>query len=81
MSLKRLPLSIDVRFSKNGEMYPKRILYNDTSFEISKILEKRKIYRVASFAPVEYTVIVDGKRKKIYFEQESNSWFAVLGDN
>ena len=75
----RVPLSIEAQFLTNGSVRPKRIILNDESFEITKVLytRRRNPATVSAIAPIEYTVLVEGYEKKIYFERDTNSWFSV----
>ncbi len=75
----RVPLLIEAQFLTNGSFLPKRIIFEDESFEITKVLRtrKRNPATVPAIAPIEYTVLVEGYEKKIYFERDTNSWFSV----
>lgn len=75
----RISLDVEVRFFKNGKIKPKKILFEEKSFEISKVLEIRNFCPivVSCIAPVEYRVMIEGQEKKIYFEPDTNSWFSV----
>lgn len=75
----RISLDVEVRFYKNGKIKPKKILFEEKSFEISRVLDIRNFCPlvVPCVAPIEYRVLVEGIEKKIYFEPDSNSWFTV----
>ena len=75
----RLPLSVEVRFTTVGRMLPLRVQYSEETYEIDRVLAVRR-YRppgVACIAPVEYTVLICGIEKHIYYEADSGTWFSV----
>ncbi|MBQ4584573.1 MAG: hypothetical protein IJA82_00015 [Clostridia bacterium] len=75
----RVPLSIEAQFLTNGSVRPKRIILQEESFEITRVIKTRRKNPlvVPAIAPIEYTVLVEGYEKKIYFERDTNSWFSV----
>lgn len=75
----RQNLSVEARFSEEGKIIPLRILTGDRVFDVTRVsaCRKRAPEDVASVAPVEYTVIVDGILKRLYYEPDSNVWFSV----
>ena len=75
----RISLDVEVRFFKNGKIKPKKILFGESTFEITRILEARSYCPIVvpCVAPIEYRVIVEGVEKKIYFEADTNSWFSI----
>lgn len=76
MSHIRVPLGVNVYYMEDGEMRIKSIVFDDRTFEVQKIIKKRRIAPpVSCIAPIEYTIKIDGKVKKIYFEAETNKWF------
>lgn len=76
---KRIPLTVDALFLPDGSLKPQKLIYNETVFEITRIVSVRpRCPRVVRcIAPVEYTVIIDGIEKQIYYEEDSNTWFSV----
>ena len=42
MEYKRMPLTVDVTFDKNGVIKPKKIVFLEESFEITKIISVRR---------------------------------------
>ena len=75
----RIPLGVDALFMTDGSFVPTKVLYKDKVFEITRVLGTRKRCPpgVRAVAPTEYSVIVDGREQKIYFEAETNTWFSV----
>ena len=75
----RMPLTVDALFLTDGTFKPLKIYFGGESYEISKVLSKRRYCpRVVScIAPVEYTVIIEKTEKKIYYEADTNTWFSV----
>lgn len=78
-SYERIPLSVYAVFDTDGRIIPKALIHNDMRFEISRIKDLRRHTPgvVRAVAPVEYTVIVEGREKKIYYEADTNTWFSV----
>ena len=76
---KRVPLTVNAVFMTDGTIKPKKIIIANGVFNIDRIVDiKRYCPRVVScVAPIQYTVIVEGTEKKIYFEPHSNMWFSV----
>lgn len=75
----RKQLEVLASFGTDGALKPFKLIYKDRSFEITKVKRVRRHcpQEVGCIAPLEYTVIVDGVERKIYFEQDSNTWFSV----
>lgn len=76
---KRVPLTVNAVFMTDGTIKPKKIITPEGVFNIDRIVDiKRYCPRVVScVAPIQYTVVVVGTEKKIYFEPHSNMWFSV----
>ena len=79
MEYKRMPLTVDVTFDKNGVIRPRRILFLEEIFEITKVLSVRRYCprQVACITPIEYTIIVESRERKIYYEPDTQKWFSV----
>ena len=75
----RIPLTIGVIYTANGAMIPRTIIYNGEKYLIDKVIYKRNYYPrvVSTVAPTEYTVMVMGEVKKIYFERDTGKWFSI----
>lgn len=75
----RVPLSVEVRFDPDGSMVPIALDYCDRRFFIDKVISSRNFTPnvVPCRFPVEYTVMIEGYKKKIYYEKHSNKWFSV----
>ena len=75
----RTPLSVGVVYRQDGKILPVVIIYGEKKFPIDKIIDskKRAPRTVGSISPIEFTVLVAGETKKIYFEKDSGKWFAV----
>ena len=66
---KRIPLTIEALFLPDGSFRPQKLIYNSTTYHITRV--------VRCIAPIEYTVIIDGIEKQIYYEEDTNTWFSV----
>lgn len=75
----RTPLSVGVVYRADGKILPVVIIYDDKKFQIDKIIDskKRAPKAVGSISPIEFTVLVAGETKKIYFEEDTGKWFSV----
>ncbi len=75
----RVPIGVDVRFFPEGKFVPVRIFFQDEYFEINRIFKVRKHcpQTVRSITPTEFTVMIEGVEKKIYYEEENESWFSI----
>ena len=75
----RVPLVVDALFMTDGTFYPKKLYYNDMPFEIAKVINFRRYCPrvVGCIAPIEYTVMIDMRKKKIYYEPDTNTWFSI----
>ena len=76
----RIPLTVGVIYSKSGEALPRTVIFEGERFVIDKILfsKKKSPLVVPCIAPIEYTVLIDGREKKIYFEKDTGKWFSVF---
>ena len=86
MKYARIPLAVGVVYTADGNFKPKTIIVNDEKFLIDKVLYKKNYCpkSVGAIAPIEFTVLVSGETKKIYFEKDSGKWFSIkriLKDN
>ena len=79
MKYERIPLKVDVLFTEEGVMKPRKLVFDSKVYEIQKIIRVKRYCptTVPCIAPIEYTVQIDNIEKKIYFESESNKWFSV----
>ena len=76
---RKIPLSVTAEFMPDGSVTPKGLTLNKTNFPIDKVLSSaaRAPRAVSSVDPIEYTVMIRGREKKIYYEVVSNTWFSV----
>ena len=76
----RIPLSVGVIYSKSGRVLPRTVIFEGERFPIDKILfqKKKNPLVVPCIAPLEFTVLIGGQEKKIYFEKDTGKWFSVL---
>ncbi len=86
MQFIRVPLAVGVIYSSDGNFKPKTISVSGETFSIDKIIDKKNYCprNVPAIAPIEFTVLVEGEIKKIYFEKDTGKWFSVkkaINDN
>ena len=79
MKYQRIPLMVDVIFTKEGNMMPKTLIFDEKRFDIRKVVGKRRYCpkEVPCVAPIEYTIMIDNIEKKIYFEPDTFMWFSI----
>ncbi len=80
MKYTRIPLSVGVIYSADGTFKPKTISVGGEKFSVDRVLYKKNFCpkSVPAIAPIEFTVLVEGEAKKIYFEQDTGKWFSVV---
>lgn len=76
---KRIPLTVDAVFLTDGTIKPRKIILKEGVYSIDKVLNIKRFcpQTVPCVAPIEYTALVEGIEKKIYFEPHSNMWFSI----
>lgn len=76
---RRIPLTVDALFYEDGRIMPQKLWYKDRSMEIMRVMGVRRKapLGVRSVAPLEYTVLIDGRTRKLYYEADSSCWFTV----
>lgn len=79
MQYRRIQLEVEAVFYTDGGFSPKRIVFDGVPYDIDRVVSVRPYCPrvVGCVAPIQYTVVVGGMTKKIYFEADSNSWFSV----
>ena len=76
---KRIPLTIEALFLPDGSFKLQKLIYNSTTYHITRVVGHRPYCPrvVRCIAPIEYTVIIGGIEKQIYYEEDTNTWFSV----
>ncbi len=76
---KRINLDVDVKFKSDGTLIPQKITYKARHYSVSRVLGQRPFIpkEVKCKEPIEYTTIIDGKEKKLYYEYSTNTWFSI----
>ncbi len=79
MSAVRIPLVVEVIYYENGHFEPSSIIFDDISYNVDKVIRKGNYCpkNIGCLAPIEYTIMVEGQTKKIYFEEHTKKWFSV----
>ena len=75
----RVPLTVGVIYSKGGDFKPKTIFVDGETFSVDKVLYRKNYCpkSVPAIAPIEFTILVEGETKKIYFEKDTGKWFSI----
>lgn len=75
----RINLDVDVRFKSDGTLIPQRITYKARQYPVSRIIGQRPFIpcEVRCKEPFEYTAIIRGREKKLYYEYSTNTWFSI----
>jgi hypothetical protein len=77
--MKRIPLQVEAVFLPDGRVLPRRIFVREIPYEINKIRRIRPYCPPLSggLAPLEYTVLIHGIEKRLYYETDRNLWFSM----
>ncbi len=72
----RIPIEVIVRFTENGEIRPLKVNFGDKIYTIDKIYNKElKSPKGAFGVALEYSCLICGKRRKLYFDRYENIWY------
>lgn len=76
---KRIPISVEAVFDDDGALIPKKLFYKGRAFSIERLIGIRQYCPpgISCISPLEYVMVIDGLRRKIYFEQSTNKWFSI----
>lgn len=77
--LKRIPISVEVIYDDDGALIPKKLFYKGRTYDIERLIGIRRYcpQGIRGVDPTEYVTVIDGLRRKIYFEPSTNKWFSV----
>ena len=80
MKYQKIPIEARVRMRLDGRVLPEEVIVSARSFPITKILKITELRPVGvpCIAPIEFTVVVEGSVKKIYYERSGGNWFSVV---
>ena len=76
---KRINLDVEVKFRSDGTMIPRKVTYKARQYTVSRVLGQRPYIprEVKCREPIEYSTVIDGKQKKLYYEYSTNTWFSI----
>jgi len=76
---RRINLEVDVRFKSDGTLIPQKITFKARQYPVSRIIGQRPFIpkEVRCKEPLEFTTIIRGKEKKLYYEYSTNTWFSI----
>lgn len=76
---KRINLDVDVKFKCDGTLIPQKITYKAKQYPVTRIIGQRPFHpgEVKCKEPIEFTAIIKGKEKKLYYEYSTNTWFSI----
>jgi len=77
-------VSVSVDFNQDGQMVPKRLVWDDgvqqEAFEIDKVLDVRPAYAARAGGQGDrYTIRISGKERYLYFEHNPDYGDKVIG--
>ena len=78
----RINLTVEASFSPEGNMVPRRVIYNQVYYPILLVLDRKAAAPegVRCKDPIEYTTLMIGRiMKKLYYEPSTGIWFSVRG--
>ncbi|MBR2370838.1 MAG: hypothetical protein IKA82_02335 [Clostridia bacterium] len=83
MTYERIPLAVQVVIRRDGSIVPQKVMFEKTPYHITSIVSVKRFCPriVPCIAPVEYTVVINGILKRIYYESDTNKWFSVKERN
>ncbi len=75
----RIPIEVRVRMRADGSVVPEDVIVLGIGYHITSVLKKCAVRPpgISCINAIEYTVMVEGQRKKIYYEKLSGKWFSV----
>lgn len=75
---KRINLDVDVRFRADGTMDPRMVTYHEQEFPVKTVvgLKSENPRQINCLDLLEYTTIICGREKKLYYEFSTNTWFS-----
>ena len=75
----RINLDVDATFSSRGTLIPRKVLYDKRHYPVSRVVGQRPFSPegITCADPIEYTTIIRGKKKKLYYEPSTSTWFSV----
>lgn len=76
---RRMPLAVEVLFTCEGRLLPRRLHFGGEAYEIERVIAHRNFcpQTVACIAPIEFTVEIADAHKKIYYEPDTGCWFSI----
>ena len=80
MKYQKIPIEARVRMRLDGSVIPEEVIVSAKSFPITRILKITELRPVGvpCIAPIEFTVVVEGSVKRIYYERSCGNWFSVV---
>lgn len=79
----RIPIEIRARIRVDGSVVPEDVIVLGVRYHITSVLKKCAVrpIGISCISALEYTVMIEGRRKKIYYEKLSGKWFSVKERN
>ena len=76
---KRINLNVEVCFKADGSLIPQKVSYKARRYTVSRVLGQRPYIpkEVKCQDPIEFTTLINGKEKKLYYEYSTNTWFSI----
>ena len=74
----KIPIEVIVRFTEKGEIRPLKVNFGDKIYQIDKEYNKSLATPKGSLGvALEYSCLICGKRRKIYFDRYENLWYIM----
>ena len=76
---RRMALAVEVLFTPDGRLLPRRLEFGGETYEIERVLSHKRFCPqvVACIEPIEFLVLIGGANKKIYYEPDTGCWFSI----
>lgn len=72
----KIPIEVIVRFTENGEIRPLKVIYGDRILIVDKVYKKEMTTPKGAFGvALEYSCLINGRRRKLYFDRYNNIWY------
>lgn len=72
----QIPIEVVVKYNESGECRPLKILFRDELFVIDKVYyTKPEAPPGQVYAMQMFSILISGKRRKIYFEKNAGKWY------
>lgn len=74
----QIPVEVIAKFLESGTVRPLKLIYLDEIYVIDKIFGQRTLIPEGTHTTMqEFVCLINGKKKKIYFDKYRNVWYLL----